>query len=93
MGTVRRRHSRDMKVKVASAALGSTKSLSQLSSDHSVHVSQIKEWKSQALDAMRERFSSRRGRKKRDEVDESRLYEEIGRLKVELDFLKGKLGN
>lgn len=93
MGTVRRRHSRDMKVKVASAALCSTKSMNQLSSDHGVHVSQIKEWKTQALDAMRERFSSRRGRKKRDEVDESRLYEEIGRLKVELDFLKGKLGN
>ena len=93
MGTVRRRHSRDMKVKVASAAIGGTKSLSQLSSDHGVHVSQIKEWKTQALEAMRERFSSRRGRKKRDEVDESRLYEEIGRLKVELDFLKGKLGN
>ena len=93
MGTVRRRHSRDMKVKVASAAIGGTKSMSQLSSDHGVHVSQIKEWKTQALEAMRERFSSRRGRKKRDEVDESRLYEEIGRLKVELDFLKGKLGN
>jgi transposase-like protein len=82
-----------MKVKVASAAIGGTKSMSQLSSDHGVHVSQIKEWKTQALEAMRERFSSRRGRKKRDEVDESRLYEEIGRLKVELDFLKGKLGN
>lgn len=93
MGTVRRRHSRDMKVKVASAALGGTKSMSQLSSEHGLHVSQIKEWKTQALEAMRERFSSRRGRKKRDEVDESRLYEEIGRLKIELDFLKGKLGN
>lgn len=93
MGTVRRRHSRDIKVKVASAAIGGTKSMNQLSSDHGVHVSQIKEWKTQALEAMRERFSSRRGRKKRDEVDESRLYEEIGRLKVELDFWKGKLGN
>lgn len=93
MGTVRRRHSRDTKVKVASAALGGAKTMNQLSSDHGVHVSQIKEWKTQALEAMRDRFSSRRGRKKHDEVDESRLYEEIGRLKVELDFLKGKLGN
>ena len=93
MGTVRRHHSRDMKVKVARAAIGGTKSRSQLTSEHGVHVSQIKEWKTQALDAMRDRFSSRRGRKKRDEVDESRLYEEIGRLKVELDFLKAKLGN
>lgn len=93
MGTVRKRHSRDTKVKVASSALGSSKTLSQLSSEHGVHVSQIKEWKSQAIEVLRERFSCRRGRKKHDAVDERRLYEEIGRLKVELDFLKGKLGN
>ena len=93
MGTVRRRHSRDLRVKVASCALGGTKSMSQLSSEHGVHVSQIKEWKSQALEAMRDRFSARRGRRKRDEVSEHHLYEEIGRLKVELDFLRGKLGN
>ena len=38
-----------------------------------------------------ERFAQRRGKKK--ESPESRLYEEIGRLKVERDFLSGKLGS
>jgi hypothetical protein len=56
-----------------------------------VHTTQIKEWKTQALEAMGERFAQRRGKHKQ-ESPESRLYEEIGRLKVELDFLSGKLG-
>jgi len=41
------------------------------------------------LEAMGERFSMRRGKKV--ETAEERLYEEIGRLKVENDFLSGKL--
>jgi transposase-like protein len=93
MTVVRKRHSRDVKLKVVVDALAGSKPLSQLSSDHGVHPTQIKEWKDQGLSAMRERFGQRRGRKKHDEVETSRLFEEIGRLKIELDFLKGKLGN
>lgn len=93
MTIVRKRHSREVKLKVVVDALAGSKPLSQLSSDHGVHPTQIKEWKDQGLEAMRERFGQRRGRKKHDETPESRLFEEIGRLKVELDFLKGKLGS
>ena len=93
MTVIRKRHSREVKLKVVCEALAGTKPVSQLSSEHGVHATQIKEWKDQGVEAMRDRFSQRRGRKKRDEVEESRLFEEIGRLKVELDFLKGKLGN
>jgi putative transposase len=93
MTVVRKRHSREVKVKVVVDSLAGSKPLSQLSSEHGVHPTQIKEWKDQGLEAMRARFSQRRGRKKKGEVEESRLFEEIGRLKVELDFLKGKLGN
>jgi transposase-like protein len=93
MTGVRKRHSREMKLKVVVDALKGDKTLPQLSSEHGVHSTQIKEWKDQGLSAMRDRFSQRRGRKKRGEVEESRLFEEIGRLKVELDFLRGKLGS
>lgn len=93
MSGVRKRHSREVKIKVVSEALGGAKTLSQLSSEHGVHATQIKEWKAQGLEAMREKFSQRRGRKKKGVVEESHLFEEIGRLKVELDFLRGKLGN
>ncbi len=93
MTVFRKRHSREVKLKVVCEALKGAKTLPQLSSEHGVHPTQIKDWKDQGLSAMRERFSQRRGRKKRDGVEESRLFEEIGRLKIELDFLKGKLGN
>ena len=63
--------------------------MAQIASDHGVHPTQIKEWKSQALEACSERFSLRRGKKKG--LGEEQLYEEIGRLKVENDFLSGVL--
>lgn len=93
MTGLRKRHSREIKLKVVIAALKGDKTLSQLSGEYSVHTTQIKEWKEQGVEAMRERFSQSRGRKPADGIAEGRLFEEIGRLKVELDFLKGKLGN
>ncbi len=89
MTGMRKRHSREIKLKVVCEALSGGKSVAQIASDHGVHPTQIKEWKTQALEAMGERFSMRRGKKQ--ETTEERLYEEIGRLKVENDFLSGKL--
>lgn len=93
MTVIRNRYSREAKLKVVVEALKGEKTLTQISSEHGVHVTQIKEWKDQAVEAMRDRFSQRRGRKKQGEIEEGRLFEEIGRLKVELDFMKGKLGS
>lgn len=86
---MRKRHSREVKLRVVCEALAGAKSIAQIASDHGVHPTQIKEWKTQALEAMGERFAMRRGKKV--ETAEERLYEEIGRLKVENDFLSGKL--
>jgi len=86
---MRKRYSREMKLKVVCEALAGAKSIAQIASEHGVHPTQIKEWKTQALEAMGERFSMRRGKK--TETAEERLYEEIGRLKVENDFLSGTL--
>lgn len=93
MRGIRKKHGKEIKLRVVLACLRGDKTLSQLSSEFGVHATQIKEWKEQALEAMGERFSSRRGRKKKGNgVGEHHLYEEIGRLKVDLDFLSGKLG-
>ena len=89
MTGMRKRHSREVKLKVVCEALAGSKSIAQIASDYGVHPTQNKEWKTQALEAMGERFSKRRGKK--TETAEERLYEEIGRLKVENDFLSGKL--
>ena len=91
MTGIRKHHGKEFKLKVVLAALSGEKNLSQLASEYGVHTTQIKEWKAQALEAAGERFSKRRGKRKQ-ESPEARLYEEIGRLKVELDFLSGKLG-
>ncbi len=63
MSGIRKKHSKEKKLKVVLAALAGEKPVSQIASEHSVHPAQIKEWKSQALEAMGERFAQRRGRK------------------------------
>lgn len=92
MTGIRKKHGKEEKLRVVLAALAGAKPVSQIASEHSVHPAQIKEWKRQALEAMGERFAQRRGRKREEARPEARLYEEIGRLKVDLDFLSGKLG-
>ncbi len=93
MAGIRKQHGKEVKLKVVLAALAGDKPISQIASEHGVHPAQIKDWKAQALEAMGERFAQRRGRKNGPEKPEARLYEEIGRLKVDLDFLSGKLGH
>ena len=65
----------------------------ELAGLYQVHPTQIAHWKKRALEGMAEIFAD--GRQKGRQGDEGltgRLYEEIGRLKVELDFLKKKSG-
>lgn len=92
MTGMRKKHSKETKLKVVLAALAGDRPISQIAQEHSVHPAQIKEWKSQALEAMGERFGQKRGRKSAEEKPEAKLYEEIGRLKMDLDFLSRKLG-
>ena len=76
---------------MAVAALRGDRTLSELASAFGVHPVQITQWKKRALTALPEAFATRRGRANADqEVVQAALYEEIGRLKVELDWLKRK---
>lgn len=93
MTGIRKKHTKETKLKVVLAALAGDKPITQIAQDHGVHPAQIKEWKSQALEAMGERFGQKRGRKAVEEKPEAKLYEEIGRLKMDLDFLSRKLGS
>ena len=87
----RRRHSPEFKAKVALEAAKGEKTLSQLASEFGVAPVQISQWKRQLLEGATDLF----GRKRR-EVDPDALtaplYQEIGRLKMELDWLKKKAG-
>ena len=58
-----------------------------------MHPMQIAKWRKSALEQLPELFVDGRTRKARNgEAESDALYEEIGRLKVELDWLKKKVG-
>ena len=86
-----RTHSAPFKAKVALAAVKGDMTLAQLASKFGVHANQVSAWKAQLLEDLPTLFESKRGRsKKDDDGGEAKLYEQIGRLKMELDWLKKK---
>jgi transposase-like protein len=93
MTTTRKQYSPKFKAKVAVEAIRGERTLSQLASQFHIHPVQIGQWRKLALEQMVELFVDGRKRKRSGaEVEQDALYEEIGRLKVELDWLKKKVG-
>lgn len=91
MGQERRRHTAEFKAQVAVAALKEQQTLNELASAYGIHPVQVAQWKKQALAGLPELFTNGRAQRQAEaEARQGRLYEEIGRLKVELDWLKRK---
>jgi transposase len=91
--TTRKQYSPKFKAKVAVEAIRGERTLGQLGSQFHVHPVQIGQWRKAALEQLADIFIDGRKRKGADgEVEKDALYEEIGRLKVELDWLKKKMG-
>lgn len=79
------------KAKVALAAARGDKTLAELASQYGVYPNQISAWKKQLVEGMPELFEDGRKRKRAEaDPDVSQLYEQIGRLQVELEWLKKK---
>ena len=90
----RKSHSVNFKAKVAIAALREQETVAQLSSRYAIHSTQIHLWKRHLLDGAEGLFGTV-GRPRKGETDEvsvDELYEQIGRLKMELEWLKKKVG-
>ena len=82
------------KAKVAVAAVREVETASQLASIHGVHPTQIHQWKKQLLDGAEGVFSAGPGTKRsqsEDQCSTAELFEQIGRLKMELEWLKKKV--
>jgi len=93
MQNKRRNHSAAFKAKIALAAAKGDKTIAELASEYQIHPTQITQWKNQLLESLPEIFSRRR-RNEQHQQDEltAQLYQQIGQLKVELDWLKKKSG-
>jgi transposase len=91
MGKARRQYSAVEKAKVALAAIKGEMTIAEIVCKYAVHATQVKKWKKQALEQLPEAFS---GKQKQVQSEHtamlSELYEQIGRLKVENEFLKKK---
>jgi len=91
--TIRRHHPPIFKAKVAIEAIKGEKTIAEIASIYSVHTTQIKQWKDIALTNIEGHFSGKQERRAIDH-DElvSSLYQQIGQLTVERDWLKKKVG-
>ena len=89
----RRHHGGAFKTRVVVEAIAGHKTVNEIASAYEIHPSQVAKWKAEALARLPEVLSDGRkvpsgdGSKK-----EARLYEEIGRLRMEVEYLKKKLG-
>ena len=93
MGSRRQRHTPQFKAKVALDAAKGDRTTAQLAQVYGVHPTQITKWKTQLTTGAAELFIDRRKKPDRDsEALEAELYQQIGKMKVELDWLKKKSG-
>jgi len=87
----KKRYTAAFKAKVALEAIKGQKTLSEIASEYEVHPNQVSQWKRQLRDGLEDIFQDPRRSGRSEEKEKDRLYQEIGRLKVELDWLKKKL--
>ena len=91
MARKRRRHSNQFKFKVALEAAKELKTVNEIASEFNLHPNQVGIWKKQLLEEGPAVFTSNTARQLRaHEAVEAELYEQIGRLKMELEWLKKK---
>lgn len=91
---IRKIHAPAFKIKVAVEAIKEAETPGQLASKYSVHAIQVGVWRKQAMAAINDFFTRERKRSKaKDEAETTAdLYQTIGQLKMENDWLKKKIG-
>jgi len=88
----RRKFSTEFKLKVILECLKERSTLTELAQKHELHPNQISKWKTDFLaNATRFMSKSSGGKETEDAAEIEELFAKIGRLQMEVDFLKKKL--
>jgi len=91
--TQRNRYSADFKARLALEVIKGNRTLNEVASEAQVHPNLLMQWKRQLLESLPTVFADKRVKdNKEQEALTDQLYQQIGQLKVELDFLKKKSG-
>ncbi|WP_208281770.1 IS3 family transposase [Massilia oculi] len=96
MGEAKKRkvHTAEFKAKVGLEAVRGVRTITEIAQAYSVHPQLVGQWKKEILESAGALFETKRGPKPaEDKSGEDRLYGEIGRLKMENDWLKKKFGS
>ena len=91
MARKRKQYSQKFKFKVALEAAKGQATINEIASRYQVHPNQVRNWKSKLIEEGSEIFDRKTDRAAKDQaVQEAELFEQIGRLKMELEWLKKK---
>ena len=92
MAKKRQPRSASFKAKVAIAAVTERQTVAELAQKFGVHPTQVHAWKKQLVASACDLFEDQRSARRQadQEAEQARLYEQIGRLKMELDWVKKK---
>ena len=95
MAKIRKRHSPEFKLKAVIEILKGDKTAGQLAGELGVHPMQLSEWKRHFLETGSQIFErdKKDSRINKEAKEQAELFEQIGRLKMENEWLKKKLGN
>jgi len=91
MSKKRKQYSAQFKFRVALEASKESKTISELASEYEVHPTMVRNWKKQLLGSGADVFQNKAKPSEAETVVEAELYEQIGRLKMELEWLKKKV--
>ncbi|MDL1969204.1 MAG: transposase [Deltaproteobacteria bacterium] len=85
----RKKHSKELKAKIALDAIKGQKTMSELASEYRVHSNQIGRWKKQLFESAPDIFNMGKDKEtEKKEVERDRLYKKVGQLQIEVDWLK-----
>ncbi len=89
---MRKKHDAKFKSRVALEAIKGEKTVAEIASEYKIHPNMVTQWKKKALGNMSEVFEKGDNKKEKDfENEKDQLYKEIGKMKIENEWLKKKL--